>query len=396
MDDVDDDDARHPPNPNRHKPPLRSYSPPQFPQAHRRSPPDSDSDDSERNNAADEEDESDEEEANNHSASSHDSRGKRRKLDRFAQGFEFAPRKPPPPLPPPSTAAGAKASAKPNSSKNSPPDWSEDSTFILLDAWGDLFVQNGRKSLRSDEWSEVAKKVNHASRIVRSDSQCRNRLDTLKKKYKKEKLQVTEYPDFKSEWIYFKKMDSLMCSTSPPPSAVAAAEAPPRRLPCGVDAGEYVFSNNRVYMNRANGMDEMRDSPGDTGSEGDEEEDDEDSDGLPPAVTPAATKRRGEDSASFRMLADSIQKFSEVYEKIEISKRQQMAELDRMRNEFQRDLEVQKRQILERLQAEIARMRQEEGEEEGEEERTDDDDGADGGAGGGNGDIDGSAENTSG
>ncbi|KAJ6814820.1 trihelix transcription factor ASIL2-like [Iris pallida] len=395
MDD-DDDDARYPPNPNphRHKPPLRNYSPPQFPRAHRRSPPDSD--DSEPNNVADEDDESDEEEANNHSASSPDSRGKRRKLDRFAQGFEFAPRKPPPSLPPPPTAG--KASTKPNSSKNSPPDWSEDSTFVLLDAWGDLFVQNGRKSLRSDEWSEVAKKVNHASRIVRSDSQCRNRLDTLKKKYKKEKLRVTEYPDLKSEWIYFKKMDSLMCSPSPPsPAAAVAVEALPPRLPCGVDAGEYVFSNNRVYTNRANGMDEMRDSPGDTGSEGDDDDDDE-SDGLPPAVTPtpAVTKRRGENSASFRMLADSIRKFGEVYEKIEIGKRQQMAELERMRSEFQRDLEVKKRQILERAQAEIARMRQDEGEEEdGEEERTDDDDGADGGVGGGDDDIDGSAENMS-
>ncbi|ONK59103.1 uncharacterized protein A4U43_C08F3000 [Asparagus officinalis] len=291
--------------------------------------------------------------------SSMESRGKRRKLD----NFEFVPRKPAP-LP-------VVANSRSSGVKNSPPDWSEDSTFVLLEAWGDLFVSNGRKSLRFDEWSEVAKKVNQDSRITRSDSQCRNRLDTLKKKYKKEKARMAEIPNFKSDWIYFKKMDSFMSSPSPAP--VQATRSSPLRLKCGVDAGEYVFSNSRVYLNRANAMDEMRDSPGDTGTgdeEGGDDDDGDDSDGLPPTMS--EKRRRGGSgsfpSLSFKMLSDSIQKFSEVYEKIESNKRQQMVELERMRMEFHRDLEVQKRQILERGQAEIARIRQEEGEDEEEEE----------------------------
>ncbi|ONK76585.1 uncharacterized protein A4U43_C03F29840 [Asparagus officinalis] len=291
--------------------------------------------------------------------SSMESRGKRRKLD----NFEFVPRKPPP--------LSVVANLKSSGVKNSPPDWSEDSTFVLLDAWGDPFVKNGGKSLRCDEWIEVAKKVNQDSRITRSDSQCRNRLDTLKKKYKKEKARMAEIPNFKSDWIYFKKMDSLMSSPSPAPAQVTRSS--PLRLTCGVDAGEYVFSNSRVYLNRANAMDEMRDSPGDTGTDDEEGGDDDDgneSDGLPPTMS--EKKRRGGSgsfpSSAFKMLADSIQKFSEVYEKIESNKRQQMVELERMRKEFHRDLEVQKRQILERAQVEIERIRQEEGEEEEEEE----------------------------
>ncbi|KAJ6812802.1 trihelix transcription factor ASIL2-like [Iris pallida] len=321
--------AGHP----RHKPPLRNYLPPR---SHRRSPPDPDSDDSERN--FDEDSDEGERNRSDNSGSSPDSRGKRRKLDRYTLGFEFAPRKPPTPPPPAAARAAVPPNPKPNASKNYAPDWSEDSTFVLLDAWGDLFVKNDRKLLRSDEWSEVAEKVNRASRTVRSESQCRNRIDTLKKKYKKEKVRLAEYPDSKGDWVYFAKMDFLM----PQQAAVAVADAPPARLPCGVDAGEYVFTDSRVYMNRANGVNDMRDSPGDTGSEDEEEEEDE-SDGLPPATT--MTKRKGENSASFRMLADSIKKFGDVYEKIEIGKRKQMAELERMRNEFQRDLEVQKRQI---------------------------------------------------
>ncbi|RVW88013.1 Trihelix transcription factor ASIL2 [Vitis vinifera] len=150
-----------------------------------------------------------------------------------------------------------------------------------------------------------------------------------------------------NKWVYFKKMDMLM-------------SAAPRQagLSCGLDSGEYVFMNPRVYLNRPNGLDEMRDSPGNSGSSGGEEDD---SDGLPPK-----RKSCGQDNnegSSFRLLANSIQKFSEIYEKIENSKRQQMVELEKMRMDFHRDLELQKRQIVERAQAEIAKIRQGDDEE---------------------------------
>ncbi|KAL9995920.1 putative trihelix transcription factor ASIL1/2 [Helianthus debilis subsp. tardiflorus] len=50
--------------------------------------------------------------------------------------------------------------------------------------------------------------------------------------------------------------------------------------------------------------------------------------------------------------------FGEIYEKIEGRKRQQMLELEKMRMDFQRELELQKKQILERAQAEIAKIRE--------------------------------------
>ncbi|XP_010911328.1 uncharacterized protein [Elaeis guineensis] len=307
-----------------------------------------------------------------------ESRGKRRKVGKFSLGFEFAPRVPRPAVVTPEGKFPA---------KSSPTDWSEDSTFVLLDTWGDRYVKNGRKSLRSDEWSEVAKKVSQSSSATLSDAQCRNRLDTLKKKYKKEKVRMAKHASSSSKWVYFKKMDELMSSPSPPPAGVRQQQAP--RLPCGVDAGAYVFASSSVYLNRSNGNDEMRDSPGDTGSEedGNEEEDDE-SDGLPPPTREKVSM--GSTDSSFRMLADSIQKFGDIYAKMESKKRQQMAELERMRKDFQRDLEMHKRKILERAQAEIANIRAEEGVEEEEEEEGSEDDGD------GDDEIDVSAENLSG
>lgn len=303
---------------------------------------------------------------------SSESRGKRRRLDRYARGFELVPR------------SVAPSSLKPLQPRSSLSDWSEDSTFALLDAWGDRFLQNDRKSLRSDEWGEVAIKVSHGSKTPRTEAQCRNRLDTLKKKYKKEKAKYPDYPSPSCKWIYFQKMDELMSS---PPAAPPVSRQNPQlpRLPCGIDAGEYVFASSKLYLNCPDDIDEMRDSPGDTASEGEGEEVDDESDGLPPR----REKVGGGSESSFRMLADSIQKFSEIYEKIENSKKQQMTELERMRKEFHRDLELQKRQILDRAQAEIARLRQEDGDDE-EEERSDEDGNRD------DEDIDVSVENLSG
>lgn len=255
---------------------------------------------------------------------------KKRKMKSLLSSYEFAPRVVAP-------SVVATSAPKPSyGGRNSLSDWTEHETFVLLDAWGDRFLQRGRKSLRCEEWQEVAEKVSQESKLERSDTQCRNRLDTLKKKYKKEKMKLEGIGGSTSKWVYFKKMDMLLSST-----------LQQKGLPRGVESGEY--ANASVYLNRVNGLDEMRDSPGNSVSV---EAEENDSDVLPPKRT-----NRG-DGASFRLLADSIQKFSDIYEKIESSKRQQMLELEKMRMDFHRELEMQKRQILERARDEIAKIRQ--------------------------------------
>ncbi|TKY48144.1 Trihelix transcription factor ASIL2 [Spatholobus suberectus] len=259
---------------------------------------------------------------------------RKQKLKSLISTYELAPRVPAP-------SAAAPSAPKPSSGgRNSLTDWTENETFVLLDAWGDRFLQHGRKSLRCEEWQQVAKMVSQVSKIERTDTQCRNRLDTLKKKYKKENAKFPDGDGGASKWVYFKRMDELM--SSPPQQA---------GLSCGLDSGEYVFMNPGVYLNRSNGLDEMRDSPENTESTGEEG-----SDG------PQAKKRRrgrgSGEASSFRLLADSIQKFSKIYENIENSKRQQMVELEKMRMDFQKELETQKRQILENLQCEISKLEQ--------------------------------------
>lgn len=223
-------------------------------------------------------------------------------------------------------------------------EFSEHATFVLLEVWGDKFLQLGRKSLRSEDWNDVAEKFSEEVKVERSVEQCRSMLDRLKRRYKKEKSRIDEMGLSSSKWAYYKKMDMLM----------ASSVRQEYGLSCGMDSGEYVFMNTRVYLDRSNGLDEMRDSPGES------ETSEDDSDGLPPrrGMGRGVDDGGGGGGESFRELADSIQKFGKIYEKIENRKRRQMMELERMRLDFNRELELQKKQILERAQAQIANLQE--------------------------------------
>lgn len=234
-------------------------------------------------------------------------------------------------------------------------DWTERSVFVLLEVWGERFVQLGRRSLRSEDWQEVAEKVTEISKFPRTEMQCRNMLDNLKRKYKKEKMRMEQMGLKSSKWAYFKKMDILMDSPG--------RQAHSYGLACGVDSGEFVFTNTRVYLDWSNRLDEMRDSPVESENSDEENENGNDSIELPPRRARGGGISRGS-SSSFRMLADSVQKFEEIYGKIESNKRQQMMELENMRKDFCRELELQKKQIMERTQAEIAKIQEEDDEDE--------------------------------
>ncbi|XP_071711789.1 trihelix transcription factor ENAP1-like [Rutidosis leptorrhynchoides] len=281
-----------------------------------------------RDDDDDDEDEVDDDDGEDHSVNMQ-RHPKKRKLKSLLLSYEFAPR-----VPPPTSARKPLLGGR-----NTHTDWSEHETFVLLEAWGNRFLQCGRKSLRSDEWQEVANQVSQVSKMERTDSQCRNRLDTLKKKYKKEKFNsVKGNKSGSTNWVYFKKMDMLL--------------SPNFQQTSRVDSRVNVVINPSVNPNRTNGVDETRGISGNS----DSLEGDNDSDMLPPKKLKSRTDEHV--GGSFKMLAESINKFSDIYEKIENSKIQQMIELEKMRMEFHKDLELQKRQILERAQAEIAKVGQ--------------------------------------
>ncbi|XWS72006.1 hypothetical protein CRYUN_Cryun02cG0003600 [Craigia yunnanensis] len=242
------------------------------------------------------------------------------------------------------------------SSKNTY-DWTQQEIYVLLEVWGNRFLQLGRRSLRGEDWVDVAEKVSDALKSEKNEGQCRRMIHGLKRKFKKEKSKAERMGLNSSKWVFFRKMEMLMGLGS---SSFRQQES---GLACGVDSGEFVFINPQVYLDRSNGFDEMRDSPAESEME---EEDEEEADGG------SRMRRKGNDEQSMRMLADSVQRLGKIYEKIESSKREHIKELEKMKMDFQKELEMQKKQILERAQAEIAKMKEED-EEESDEDNEDND-----------------------
>ncbi|KAL6652664.1 hypothetical protein ACP70R_011589 [Stipagrostis hirtigluma subsp. patula] len=240
--------------------------------------------------------------------------------------------------------------------------WSEGATSALIDAWGERFVALGRGSLRHPQWQEVADAVSSRdgySKAPRSDVQCKNRIDTLKKKYKIERAKPV------SSWQFFDRLDALLAPTygQKPASASAAAGGghnPNGRNPVPAALRVGFPQRSRTPLMPA-GVKRRAPSPEPSASS-------ESSDGFPPMPPlPAANGKRrrtdegrgdGDDRAQgLRELAQAIRRLGEAYERVETAKLEQAAEMERRRVDFARELESQRVQFFLNTQMELSQAK---------------------------------------
>lgn len=98
--------------------------------------------------------------------------------------------------------------------------WSEAATAVLIDAWGERYLELSRGNLKQKHWKEVAEIVSSREdygKIPKTDIQCKNRIDTVKKKYKQEKVRIATGGG-RSRWVFFEKLDRLIGSTAKIPT----------------------------------------------------------------------------------------------------------------------------------------------------------------------------------
>uniref|UniRef100_K3Y7Q5 Myb/SANT-like DNA-binding domain-containing protein n=1 Tax=Setaria italica TaxID=4555 RepID=K3Y7Q5_SETIT len=237
--------------------------------------------------------------------------------------------------------------------------WSEGATSALIDAWGERFVALGRGSLRHPQWQEVADAVSSRdgySKAPKSDVQCKNRIDTLKKKYKVERAKPV------SSWQFFDRLDFLLAPTygNKPGS--------------GGGGGGGHNSNSRSPVPAALRVSFPQRSPSAAKRRPPSPEpsvSSESSDGFPPlpALPAANGKRRrtdegradggssGDRTQGLRDLAQAIRRFGEAYERVEAAKLDQAAEMERRRIDFARELESQRAQFFLNAQMELTQAK---------------------------------------
>ncbi|EFJ36787.1 hypothetical protein SELMODRAFT_68041, partial [Selaginella moellendorffii] len=215
--------------------------------------------------------------------------------------------------------------------------WTEGATLALIDAWGERYLHLNRGNLKQKHWREVADEVTKRScldesssgRSGKSDVQCKNRLDTLKKKYKIEKARLASEGS-PSKWPFFVKLDELIGPSkkgkkrsTPPPSNNGIAPA----AGAGAALTATPVSRDQSRNHRQQQAQQAQATSNDSSSR------------------------------DFKDLARAIIKFGEVYERIESAKQQQLMDLERQRMEFTKDLELQRMQLFMQTQVELAKMK---------------------------------------
>ncbi|CAM6121138.1 unnamed protein product [Calypogeia fissa] len=237
-------------------------------------------------------------------------------------------------------------------------DWTEPATHALLDAWGERYVQLNKGNLKQEDWEEVAMVVSSMGNVHKTDVQCKNRLDTLKKKYKVEKQKQSAIGSSDSKWPFYKQLDKLLNATTKQAGIPGAVDAGQRVKSSALDSfrGEHFRGVRKfevedplVPPNNASTCSRSKESPDVTYSSA------QNATGRD-GTQSGARKRKGMDP-HFKTLAKSITKIGEIYEKMEQSKQQQLMDLEKIRMEFTRDLELQRMQLFMQTQVELAKMK---------------------------------------
>jgi hypothetical protein len=259
--------------------------------------------------------------------------------------------------------------------------WSEDATSTLVDAWGRRYMELNRGNLRQKDWQDVADAVNalhgHTKKTHRTDVQCKNRIDTIKKKYKIEKARVSSSDGtLTSSWPFFERLDALIGSSvsakkPPPPTQPSRSLSPsppvavplyPKKPPPSLNYTAVVLQQKRPspatdegYFRRnysAMAAAAAAAEDADDVEEEEEEEEDEEEEPEEERETSEVEEREG-----MRRLARAIERFGEVYERVERDKLRQMVELEKQRMQFAKDLEVQRMNMFMDTQVQLERIK---------------------------------------
>ncbi|KAJ3700871.1 hypothetical protein LUZ61_004576 [Rhynchospora tenuis] len=197
------------------------------------------------------------------------------------------------------------------------------------------------------------------TKLPKSDVQCKNRIDTLKKKYKVKKSKAA------LNWPFFGRLDLLLGPTHTANKAISSASP---------NSGVQVHSKllgvlqfpQRQRTGHPGAAKRARSPPSVSSNE-------ESSDGFPPeppAVTPECQavngkKKKGnggdEDKKrveGMRAVTHAIVKFGQVYERMETSRLQQKMEMEKYRIEFAKELELQHMQFFMKMQVELSQLEQ--------------------------------------
>ncbi|KAL3528553.1 hypothetical protein ACH5RR_007875 [Cinchona calisaya] len=236
--------------------------------------------------------------------------------------------------------------------------WSEGATGVLIDAWGERYLELNRGNLKQKHWKDVADAVNSRedfTKTPKTDVQCKNRIDTVKKKYKLEKAKIAGGGG-PSKWPFFEMLDQFI-GTSPKVNSSVVISG---KVPTGKFQQKQPQKQKQQFRKRPLPSPVV-----------DSDNKESDSDDSPPETDERRMERRNEKQVrirgrkdgekdwgnSARELSGAILKLGEVYEQAERSKLQQLVDIEKQRMKFAKEIELQRMQLFLKTQLELSQLK---------------------------------------
>ncbi|XP_010466922.1 PREDICTED: trihelix transcription factor ASIL1-like [Camelina sativa] len=129
-----------------------------------------------------------------------------------------------PSSPPPShmTVVALAATTSSVARKTQPVLWTHDETLLLIESFKEKWYAIGRGPLKSTHWEEIAVAVSARSGVDRSSTQCRHKIEKLRKRFRSERQSMGPI----SIWPFYNQMEE-MDSNPAPISARPLTRLPP-------------------------------------------------------------------------------------------------------------------------------------------------------------------------
>ncbi|KAH9304123.1 hypothetical protein KI387_008527 [Taxus chinensis] len=276
-------------------------------------------------------------------------------------------------------------------------EWSEGAVGTLLDAYESKWLLRNRAKLKGNDWEDVAKQVSTRSsgaKSMKTQSQCKNKIESMKKRYRAESASTCNPGSGPSSWPFFARMDGLLKCPALPQAKLGGACLDTGGQPTLTDLGlqclpkveigdtelvfkrardmqsnpgEFIEGNQDLIMVEAEGQ--MQDSNQEDGSNtlpNRKESAALDSDTSTPRSKIAnagegsgkghSSKHRKNSSTE---VAESIRSFADSILKLEQAKMEMYKDSERLRAETEvrrSEMELKRTEIIAKTQLQIARL----------------------------------------
>ncbi|MCO5581681.1 hypothetical protein L7F22_035570 [Adiantum nelumboides] len=219
--------------------------------------------------------------------------------------------------------------------------WSNSSTYALIKHFEEWWSHVNKGNFRNKDWDEVRYQFNREVSKSYTNEQVKIKIDTLKKKYRKEKAKTTKTGGVRLSWEYFQALDTLWSTT---PHCV--------EIPRGVDS--VLPSPSVIDVLETKKCENSRMKPRDDGDQATGKGVEDNKEAQMPSVKAQKVKEPKQASLGSlsKAFGDGMKGICDAMREVEATKSREMKELAKM----QLEEETKRMKMYMRYQMEIAKL----------------------------------------